>query len=197
MTRVRDEESTGRREELYAGASFDCEFCRRPEDCNLPAVDEDGHTPLAPSAIVDIYNNRRYRHYLTDFSTAEPLRDHLRERALYWTQGRPPAERDAAMGTVASCVEWWQIAHPAHAEARRAIARIEDRQLEAEVRRFAPLAPKEKFALIRREMAAVGEKVDLNRVLRSETTPCHDVKQVHAYLMAGDTGENFWEGTGL
>lgn len=186
-----------------AGASFDCEFCRRPEECNLPTVDEDGHTPLLPSEVVDVYNERRYRHYLTDFSTAEKLRDHLTERALYWTQGKPPAERDAALATVGPCVDWWGIAHPAHAEARRAIARIEELQLEAEARRFARLTPTQKFALIRRVLESVGSKLD--RVLAREEAPRHTAAQTHDYLVrdepatvgAGDPGVNFWEGTGL
>lgn len=183
-----------------AGASFDCLYCRRPEECNLPAVDEDGHTPLAPSEIVDCYNERRYRHYLTDFSTADKLRDHLRERVLYWTQGKPAAEVDAAMATVGPAVEWWEIAHPAHAEARRAVARIEELQLDAEARRFAGKTPAQKFAMLHASIRHVADGTDLNRALARETAPRHDDKQVHAYLMAdagADPGGNFWEGTGL
>ncbi len=175
------------------GASFDCRFCRRPEDCALPAVDEDGHTPLAPSEVVDIYNERRFRHYLTDFTGDVALREHFTERALYWTQGKPADERDAALATVAPCVEWWQIAHPAHVEARRAIARIEDLQVEVEARKFAGLSPKQKFAVIRDQLEAVSVGMDLSRFAGEHETPRHAETEVHAYL-TDQAGGDLWEG---
>ena len=175
------------------GASFDCKLCRRPEECNLPAVDEDGHTPLAPSEVVDIYNERRFRHYLTDFTDHVALREHLTERARYWTQGKPADEVDAALATVGPCVEWWQIAHPAHAEARRAIAKIEDMQVAAEARKFAGLTPTQKFAVIRRQLESVSAGMDLSAFAGEKETPRHAETEVHAYLMDQD-GTDLWEG---
>jgi crotonobetainyl-CoA:carnitine CoA-transferase CaiB-like acyl-CoA transferase len=184
--------STRSRSDDGAGASFDCRLCRRPAECNLPAVDEDGHTPLAPSEVVDIYNERRFRHYLTDYHDAEALRDHLTERALYWTQGQPADERDAALATVGPCVEWWQIAHPAHAEARRAITKIEDLQVAAEAGKFAGLSVTQKFAVIRRQLESVSAGMDLSRFAGGKETPRRAEPEVHAYLM--DQAGDLWEG---
>lgn len=192
MVRARDEEIHGHRDEPARGLFFDCKLCRRPEECELPAVDEDGHTPLAPSEVVDIYNERRFRHYLTDFTDHVALREHLTERALYWTQGQPADERDAALATVGPCVEWWEIAQPAHAEARRAIARIEDLQVAAEARKFTGLTPTQKFAVIRRQLETVSAGMDLSRFAGEKETPRHAEQQVHTYLT--DQPGDLWEG---
>lgn len=106
------------RAETPSAVAFDCVFCLRPSECpSLPTVDEDGE-PLHPTNILEIYNDRRYAHYLRDFDTAWALRDHLELRCRYWCQSRPLVELEQQMTTIAATVEWWETARRVRRDAQ-------------------------------------------------------------------------------
>lgn len=89
---------------------FTCRECIRPEDIpDLPRLDEEGE-PLNDSEIWGHYNDRRYQHYLDDFSDARDLRDHLTQRERWWNQGKPKVELEIALKSVDATLEWWRHA---------------------------------------------------------------------------------------
>jgi len=109
-----------------AGSAFFCEHCMRTADCpRLPRIDEEGE-PLLPSEVEEIYNQRRYAHYLRDFDTGWALREHLEARAYYWSQGKSSVHLEQNLTTVGATIEWWETAH-------RAMLDAVPRQLEAKL----------------------------------------------------------------
>lgn len=98
------------------GMSFDCSACKRPAECpGLPTVAEDGHTRLTASEVLEIYNLRRYEHYLEDFDDAGELREHLVDRAHYWALDDAKLLADH-LATIDGTIAWWLIAHRRHVE---------------------------------------------------------------------------------
>lgn len=109
MPRNTDQESS----EIF----FNCQFCLRPEEIpSLPTVDEDGEN-MHPSDILEIYNDRRYAHYLNDFDSAGQLQEHLENRLRYWTRGSSTAF-EIELPSVKVTVEWWGIARRARNDAK-------------------------------------------------------------------------------
>jgi hypothetical protein len=95
--------------------TFDCRHCRRPKETpGLPTVAEDGHTWLNPSEVLEVYNARRYEHYLRDFASEDELRQHLLSRAAYWALDGSLTDPNAIEATLA----WWLRAHRRQVEAR-------------------------------------------------------------------------------
>jgi hypothetical protein len=105
MGTTRNQGGNGREAESARGMMFDCEFCIRPDDARYrgPLVDEEGED-LAPWEVLEFYNQRRYEHLQT-FRDSKALREHLVDRAHFWTQGKPKDELDAALQTIDSTVE--------------------------------------------------------------------------------------------
>jgi hypothetical protein len=128
MGRARDEEmQRGRNNAQRArGMSFDCPACKRPaESPGLPTVAEDGHIPLRDSEVLEIYNLRRYEHYLQDFTSEEDLRQHLEDRAHYWALDEPGRLAEILASNHAT-LAWWLIAHRRQVEdERRAQERLQ------------------------------------------------------------------------
>lgn len=101
------------------GMSFGCQACRRPAECpGLPAVAEDGRTRLTDSEVREIYNLRRYEHYLEDFGDVDELREHLVDRAHYWALDEPGRLAEILAGNDGT-IAWWLIAHRRQVEAQR------------------------------------------------------------------------------
>jgi hypothetical protein len=101
------------------GLTFDCPACRRPAECpGLPTVAEDGHTRLSDSEIREIYNLRRYEHYLRDFGADSDLREHLVSRAHYWAVDDQKLLADH-LASVDATIAWWLIAHRRQVEDQR------------------------------------------------------------------------------
>lgn len=93
------------------GQTFDCRACRRPAECpGLPTVAEDGHTRLSDSEVREIYNLRRYEHYLDDFDDVDELREHLVDRAHYWALDEPGRLAES-LASLDATIAWWLIAH--------------------------------------------------------------------------------------
>jgi hypothetical protein len=118
---ARSEEIAPRRNDAQRarGMSFACEICKRPKECpGLPTVAEDGHTRLLASEVVEVYNLRRYGHYLEDFTSEEELRQHLVDRAHYWALDEPGRLAEILAGNDAT-LAWWLIAHRRQVEARQ------------------------------------------------------------------------------
>lgn len=121
MGRARDEEmQRGRNDGHRArGMSFDCPSCRRPAECpGLPTIAEDGHTRLSDSEILEIYNLRRYEHYLENFRDAGELREHLVDRAHYWAVDDQKLLADH-LATIDGTIAWWLIAYRRQVEDQR------------------------------------------------------------------------------
>lgn len=121
MGTARSEEIGPRRNDAQRarGMSFDCPACRRPAECpGLSTVAEDGHTQLSDSEILEIYNLRRYEHYLENFHDAGDLREHLVDRAHYWAVDDQKLLADH-LATIDGTIAWWLIAHRRQVEDQR------------------------------------------------------------------------------
>jgi hypothetical protein len=105
--------------ERARGMTFDCPACKRPAECpGLPTVAEDGHTRLSDSEVREVYNLRRYEHYLRDFVNDEELREHLVDRAHYWAVDDQKLLADFLAANDAT-IAWWRIAHRRQVEGQQ------------------------------------------------------------------------------
>lgn len=103
---------------------FDCTYCLPVDECpTLPSVEEytdpQGHVttiPLTSTQVLEIYNNRRWEHYLRDFDTASQLKEHLEQRARYFSSSKEALEMNLL--TVRTDVEHWEWAKRARRDAQ-------------------------------------------------------------------------------
>lgn len=119
MVSQREHEMQGPRDAGRArGMAFGCPACRRPKECpGLPSVAEDGHRRLLESEVLEVYNARRYGHYVRDFDDADGLREHLVDRAHYWALDDPKSLADH-LASIDATLAWWHIAHRRHVESQ-------------------------------------------------------------------------------
>lgn len=119
---ARDEEIRGRQPEQPArGMFFDCEFCIRPDDRGYhgPTVTDEGE-PMAPWEVLEAYNQRRYEHYQRDFPDGvKALREHLIDRAWWWTRELGKDAREAALQSIDATVEMLGRRRQREADERR------------------------------------------------------------------------------
>ncbi|MEO7397278.1 MAG: hypothetical protein ABIW84_01810 [Ilumatobacteraceae bacterium] len=104
-------------DEVVDPGDFTCMWCRRPEETLTPKIDEDGEL-LHPSEVLEIYNERRYLHYLNDFDQASELRAHLTQRCRYWAQG-DHLKLEQEKQTIGATLEWWGLARRVRHEAKQ------------------------------------------------------------------------------
>lgn len=96
-----------KRDSAIAHKYFDCEYCVRPQHAKkLPTHGADG-VKLEDHERLEIYNDRRFKHYLDDFSSAEKLKEHLRDRVLHWMYGKSEIEIAEQLEGVQATVNWW------------------------------------------------------------------------------------------
>lgn len=115
MGNQREEIIHGKREEsgeAARGLFFDCEFCIRPEDERYrgPTVDDAGNR-LEPWDVLELYNQRRYAHLDSDFASPKALREHLVDRAHYWSRGSEGCNLASALAGIDATVAMMSQRH--------------------------------------------------------------------------------------
>lgn len=99
-----------KRKAAAAHSYFDCEYCvLRTHAKKLPTHGPDG-VVLEEHERQETYNDRRYRHYLDDFSSRERLKEHLTDRVLYWTHGKPEVDVQVQLQGIEATLGWWERA---------------------------------------------------------------------------------------
>jgi hypothetical protein len=137
-------------------SDFSCDYCVRVGfSRRTPKADDDG-VSLSASAVLELYNERRYQHYLDDFNDELDLARHLNDRTNHFAETGTDDEKSStkAVGFASNAVTlaWWKRAQLRDPDAAEVAQRADFQPAPAEVESWAKLVPAQRFARLKKQV---------------------------------------------
>lgn len=137
-------------------SDFTCDWCVRPTlSKRTPKADENG-VPLSLSKVTELYNERRYQHYLDDFNDELDLARHLSDRVRHFaetgSEDDQAAIKASGFASNAATLAWWKRARLRDPDAAAVAQRSEYLPTPAEIEEWAKLPPAARFARLKKQI---------------------------------------------
>lgn len=137
-------------------SDFGCDYCVRPGlSKRTPKADEDGQT-FSQVHIQELYNERRYQHYLDDFNDDLDLARHLNERTNHFAETGSEDEKTAiktfGFAANAATLAWWKRARHRDSAAAEVAQKPEFLPTPRQIDEWAKPPPAARFARLKQQI---------------------------------------------